>query len=70
MTIPIKLNFIFEACKYDWKYCFKRNKTGKGLDKDMYKWPMGMDSGVGVDCGNQGWVGWREAKGKKLGQLQ
>ena len=37
-------------------------KRGKGKSKNVYKEPMGMDNGMGIDCGSQG-VGQGKAMG-------
>ena len=33
----------------------------------MYELCTDMDNGEGIDCGLQGWAGWRGTKGKNIG---
>ena len=44
-------------------------EEGKGLEKNMYEWPVDLDISVGPDCGSRGWDGRRKVKGERLGQL-
>ena len=52
------------------KICQRDGKGGSGGKKGksyMYEWPMDMDNGVGIDCGSEGWAGWRRANGENWG---
>lgn len=47
-------------------------RRGGDKSRNMYRGPIGMDNGVGIDCGSGGqgmWMGQGRATEKNVGQL-
>ena len=69
LTENNKLNFQKETSYYIKSFINTAERRWRDWSKNLCEGLMDMDNSVGKDYGSGEQAGWREAKGKKLGQL-